>query len=108
MAEIKAEDKKKALEFLGEQKDEFRWNIDGKMYSKTTLVDNINEGSEFGANVVKLVGGFGKADGNALGKRIRCLICNTELLVTKGGPGKASCCDQDMVVLAPRLIPSSD
>jgi hypothetical protein len=43
-----------------------------------------------------------------LGKRYRCAKCGTEILCTKAGEGKPTCCGQEMVVQDPRPIPSSD
>ena len=43
-----------------------------------------------------------------LGKRYRCLKCGTEILCTKAGEGKMTCCGQEMEVQEPRPIPSSD
>ncbi|RLC69687.1 MAG: desulfoferrodoxin [Chloroflexi bacterium] len=45
---------------------------------------------------------------NQLGKRYRCEICGTEVLITKAGEGQVECCDQPMQVQQPRPLPSSD
>jgi len=33
---------------------------------------------------------------NQVGKRYQCTKCGTEMIVTKGGEGKLSCCGQPM------------
>ena len=33
---------------------------------------------------------------NQVGKRYQCSKCGTEMIVTKGGDGSLSCCDQPM------------
>ncbi|GAF87224.1 unnamed protein product [marine sediment metagenome] len=33
---------------------------------------------------------------NQVGKRYQCTKCGTEMIVTKGGEGNLSCCDQPM------------
>jgi len=33
---------------------------------------------------------------NQVGKRYQCAKCGTEMIVTKGGEGNLSCCDQPM------------
>ena len=33
---------------------------------------------------------------NQVGKRYQCTKCGTEMIVTKGGDGGLSCCDQPM------------
>ncbi len=33
---------------------------------------------------------------NQVGKRYQCTKCSTEMIVTKGGEGSLSCCDQPM------------
>jgi hypothetical protein len=43
-----------------------------------------------------------------LGKRYRCQVCGTEILCTKAGEGVVTCCDKEMELQQPRLIPSSD
>lgn len=43
-----------------------------------------------------------------LGKRYKCGVCGTEVLCTKGGEGKVTCCDEEMKTQEPRPIPSSD
>ncbi|MBI2934921.1 MAG: desulforedoxin [Chloroflexi bacterium] len=45
---------------------------------------------------------------NQLGKRYRCEVCGTEILITKAGEGKVTCDGKDMAVQEPRPIPSSD
>ncbi len=45
---------------------------------------------------------------NQLGKRYRCEVCNTEILITKAGDGGVTCDGKPMVVQEPRPIPSSD
>ena len=45
---------------------------------------------------------------NQLGKRYKCEICGTEVLCTKKGDGTVVCCGQDMSVVQPRQLPSSD
>lgn len=45
---------------------------------------------------------------NQLGKRYRCEVCSTEVLITKAGEGTAECCGKSMVPQEPRPIPSSD
>ncbi len=35
-------------------------------------------------------------------------ICGTEILCTKAGEGKLTCCDQEMQAQEPRPVPSSD
>jgi len=45
---------------------------------------------------------------NQLGKRYRCEICGTEVLITKAGEGQVECCGQPMQVQQPRPLPSSD
>jgi desulfoferrodoxin-like iron-binding protein len=43
-----------------------------------------------------------------LGKRYRCSVCGTEILVTKAGEGTATCCEKEMEVQEPKPLPSSD
>jgi hypothetical protein len=43
-----------------------------------------------------------------LGKRYRCNVCGTEALCVKAGEGNASCDGQDMEIVQPRPVPSSD
>jgi len=33
---------------------------------------------------------------NQVGKRYQCTVCNTEMIVTKGGDGALACCGQPM------------
>lgn len=35
---------------------------------------------------------------NQLGKRYKCLSCNSEFIVTRAGAGTISCCGQPMVL----------
>lgn len=43
-----------------------------------------------------------------LGKRYHCEVCGTESLCTKAGQGSQVCCGQEMKILEPKPIPSSD
>jgi desulfoferrodoxin-like iron-binding protein len=43
-----------------------------------------------------------------LGKRYRCKVCGTEVLAVKAGEGTPNCDGQDMELLQPRPVPSSD
>ena len=43
-----------------------------------------------------------------LGKRYRCPVCGTEILVTKAGEGTATCCEKEMEIQEPKTLPSSD
>jgi len=45
---------------------------------------------------------------NKLGKRYRCTVCGIEVLCTKAGEGKLTCCGKEMEVQEPKPIPSSD
>ena len=45
---------------------------------------------------------------NELGKRYRCPTCSTEVLCTKLGEGRISCCGKEMELQQPRPLPSSD
>lgn len=45
---------------------------------------------------------------NQLGKRYQCETCGTQVLCTKAGGGAILCCEQEMQVMAPRKLPSSD
>lgn len=45
---------------------------------------------------------------NQLGKRYRCETCGTEVLCTKKGEGTVICCEQEMTLVQPRPLPSSD
>ena len=45
---------------------------------------------------------------NQLGKRYKCEVCGTEELCTKKGDGVVICCDQEMAIVQPRQLPSSD
>ncbi|HKZ50265.1 MAG TPA: desulfoferrodoxin [Dehalococcoidia bacterium] len=45
---------------------------------------------------------------NQLGKRYRCEKCGTEVLCVKAGGGEFHCCDQPMVEMQPRVLPSAD
>ncbi len=45
---------------------------------------------------------------NQLGKRYKCEICSTEVLCTKKGDGTVACDGQDMTLVQPRQLPSSD
>ena len=38
----------------------------------------------------------GEEVANQTGKRYQCTKCGTEMIVTKGGQGSLSCCDQPM------------
>jgi hypothetical protein len=33
---------------------------------------------------------------NQVGKRYQCTVCNTEMIVTKGGAGELQCCGKTM------------
>jgi len=35
---------------------------------------------------------------NQVGKRYQCAKCGTEMIVTKGGSGDLSCCEQPMQI----------
>jgi hypothetical protein len=43
-----------------------------------------------------------------LGKRYRCKVCGTEVLCVKAGEGSVACDGQEMELVQPRPIPSSD
>ncbi|MCJ7744060.1 MAG: hypothetical protein MUO99_05820, partial [Dehalococcoidales bacterium] len=43
-----------------------------------------------------------------LGKRYRCKVCGTEVLCVKAGEGSVNCDGQEMELVQPRPIPSSD
>ena len=43
-----------------------------------------------------------------LGKRYRCKKCGTEALCVKAGEGTPNCDGEDMELLQPRPVPSSD
>ena len=43
-----------------------------------------------------------------LGKRYSCSVCSTEVLCVKSGDGTITCDGQEMEILEPRPIPSSD
>jgi len=43
-----------------------------------------------------------------LGKRYRCETCGAEVLCTKAGEGRPSCCDKEMKLQEPKPLPSSD
>jgi Desulfoferrodoxin, N-terminal domain len=45
---------------------------------------------------------------NLLGRRFRCEVCNTEVLITKAGEGEVECCGKPMTAQQPRPLPSSD
>lgn len=45
---------------------------------------------------------------NQLGKRYKCEVCGTEVLCTKKGDGAVVCCGQEMAIVQPRQLPSSD
>jgi desulfoferrodoxin-like iron-binding protein len=45
---------------------------------------------------------------NLLGRRFRCEVCNTEVLITKAGEGAVECCGKPMTVQQPKPLPSSD
>jgi len=45
---------------------------------------------------------------NLLGRRFRCEVCNTEVLITKAGEGEVECCAKAMTSQQPRPLPSSD
>jgi len=45
---------------------------------------------------------------NQLGKRFKCETCGSEVLCTKAGEGIAQCCGNDMELLQPKALPSSD
>ena len=45
---------------------------------------------------------------NDLGHRYRCELCSTVVLCIKRGDGRIHCCQQEMVLLAPRELPSAD
>ncbi len=43
-----------------------------------------------------------------LGKRYKCSVCNSEVLITKAGVGDLECCGKPMELQEPRPLPSSD
>jgi len=45
---------------------------------------------------------------NLLGKRYKCEVCGTEALNVKDGDGTVVCCGQEMSVINPRPMTSSD
>ena len=109
MAEILAEDKGKALDFLESKSDDFRWAIKDPPLTKRALISEVRQESDLGAIIVNAAKEFGTPlETNVLGKRYICLVCNIEVLVTKGSDGRVECCGQLMDVKAPRPLPGSD
>lgn len=45
---------------------------------------------------------------NDLGHRYRCEECDTVVLCIRRGEGEINCCAKQMVLLAPRELPSAD
>ena len=45
---------------------------------------------------------------NILGKRYKCEVCGTEALNVKNGDGTVVCCGQEMALITPRPLTSSD
>lgn len=43
-----------------------------------------------------------------VGKRYTCPTCESQVLVVKGGKGALECHDQEMELLEPKPLPSSD
>ena len=45
---------------------------------------------------------------NQLGKRLSCKECGAEVLCIKGGEGQVECCDKEMELQQPKVLPSAD
>lgn len=103
------EEKNKILNFLQKQADNFRCAVSGKVYARDQLIKEIEIGSESAKIIIQALSGASTDPSpTALGRRYRCLVCGTEILAVKSGTGRAMCCDQIMVLLEPRPMPSSD
>lgn len=115
MPEVKS-DKDTALEVIASRAENFRWIIkigDKEVsFKRDEIVENIKAGSETGARFIALVKerSMDPEDNspNILGKRYVCLVCETQALTTKAGPGRIQCCDQNMEPVKPRPVPGAD
>ncbi len=110
MAEIQVSPEEKAI---NNQPDNFRWTIEGRTFIKNDLLTEIKKKSPLGIKFISLItGNIGNLEkngvSNTLGKRYKCLVCDSEVLATKVGPGRIWCCGQPMTVQEPKPIPSSD
>jgi hypothetical protein len=88
------------------------YKITKKMFTVDQAKAEIMSGSEFGKNILDFIGvknlSFRDNSGNLLGKRYFCLICGTEGLCTKAGTGWLSCDSQELVIIIPKPVASSD
>lgn len=101
-------DKEIALEMLNKRPENFQW---GSM-TKAEIIAEIEEGTETGANYIRMAQEISinppEEGSYQLGKRVTCLICGTEGLITKAGSGQLACCGQAMEMKSARPLPSSD
>lgn len=109
----KEREKQRALRFLAKKSDGFQWKVGERVFSKDSLIEEVEKESEIGNLVVQKTAEFTDPDDdtpvtNQLGKRRICLLCDTEILCVKAGAGNVLCCDQETEVLNPRPLPSSD
>ncbi|MDD5144712.1 MAG: hypothetical protein PHW72_01145 [Candidatus Pacebacteria bacterium] len=95
-----------ALDVLAKRPDGWKCTFGGKVSTKEEIMAAIAAVDSMEAVLAKLTQEYG--GGNQLGKRYRCMVCGTEALATKAGPGRAECCGQFMETVEPKPIPSSD
>lgn len=111
-AEMSMSNKEKALRALNQRPETFRWAINGTVYTKAELIKQLETEPASGTVITDLAKTLSNLeDGvptNMLGKRYRCLVCQTEALATKAGAGKISCCGQLMEVMEIKRLVSSD
>lgn len=101
-----------AIVTIGSRPNNFRWNINGIVFAKSQLLEEIGNGSKLGKQIIKLAQEISPrslgADSYQLGKRIACLLCGTEFLIVRTGRSIPSCCGQNAEIKTPSRLPSSD
>lgn len=77
--------------------------------TRSELLAKVDLGEEWVVNTVLSWPGLEDLEGPVSpGKRYQCLRCGTQCLCTKGSHSHPDCCDQPMVPIYPRPLPSSD
>lgn len=111
MPEVKS-DKDTALEVIASRAENFRWVVDDIAFTRDRIIENIKAESWAGTRFIALVKERSMEvedkSTNLLGKRYVCLVCETQALTTKAGPGRIQCCDQNMEPVKPRPVPGAD
>ena len=112
MTEGTKSDKDFALEVIASRPENFRWVVSDLIFKRHEILENIRSDSKTGARFVALVKERGMEpednSSNILGKRYLCLICDTQVLTTKAGPGRIQCCGQNIEQVKPRPVPGAD